>query len=240
MSLPKPYYQDDYVTLYQADCRDILPYLSQVNLIVTDPPYKLNNTTGTAGVVAKFACKWQGLLKVADVSANIVNEIAFDKWLPLIAKSLANPSHCYIFCNDKNLERLLNICKEEKLHLHNVLFWLKNNATPNRWYMKQGEFVIFLHKGKSFPINNLGSKTALKYLSVQQKCHPTEKPVSLLKHLIENSSQKNDVVLDPFAGSGSTLLAARALNRKSIGIEIDKKYCDLIVKRLNQKELSFG
>lgn len=64
--------------------------------------------------------------------------------------------------------------------------------------------------------------------------HDTEKPIDLMKILIKNSSNENDVVLDPFAGIGSTLIASMMLNRKSIGIEIDTGYCEKIIKRIGE------
>jgi DNA modification methylase len=70
--------------------------------------------------------------------------------------------------------------------------------------------------------------------------HPTEKPVMLLRQLIEASSLHGDVVLDPFLGSGSTVVAARTEGRRAVGIEIEERYCEIAAKRLAQEVLDFG
>ena len=88
-----------------------------------------------------------------------------------------------------------------------------------------------LRKGCAKNINMLGSNTVLEYRNkLGNKLHPTEKPVALLKHLIENSSQPDEIVLDPFAGCGSTGLACKQTHRNFIGYEIDKKYYDIALR----------
>ena len=117
--------------------------------------------------------------------------------------------------------------------LHNLLVWVKNNATPNRWYMKNCEYVILARKGKARAINNCGSKTVHQFDNILgTKTHETEKPVELLKQYIENSSHENDWILDPFGGSGSTACAVLELGRRFLTIEIDDKYIGNIHERL--------
>ncbi len=70
--------------------------------------------------------------------------------------------------------------------------------------------------------------------------HPTTKPLSLMKELVRLFSNENDRILDPFCGSGTTLVAAKDLNRRAIGIEIEEKYCEIAAKRLSQEVLNFG
>ena len=129
----------------------------------------------------------------------------------------------------KSIEKHINACR-----LHNILVWKKNNCTPNRWYMKNCEFVIFFHKGKSFPITNKNSSQLLEYKNIngKQKLHPTQKPTDLIKELILNSSKENDIVFDPFCGSGSTLVSAKELNRNYLGIDNDEKYINISLERL--------
>ena len=95
--------------------------------------------------------------------------------------------------------------------------------------MKNCEFVLFLHKGKSFPIKNLGDAQLFECnnISGKDKVHPTQKPIAYLERLILNSSNELDTVLDPFMGSGSTGIACKNLNRKFIGIELDKTYYEV-------------
>ena len=113
----------------------------------------------------------------------------------------------------------------------------KNNATPNRYYLNNAEFILMLRKGKAKNINDMGSKNVIEINNILgNKKHPTEKPVNLMKIMVKNSSNENEIVLDPFAGSGSTLIACKELNRRFIGIELDEKYYNVILERLNPKE----
>ena len=101
--------------------------------------------------------------------------------------------------------------------------------------MKNCEYILFLRKGKAKWINNIGdSKTIHQFDNIiGSKTHPCEKPVDLLKFYISNSSNECDIVFDPFCGTGSTLVAAKELNRQYLGYEIDEKYYDISVDRLN-------
>lgn len=225
-------------SLYCGDIAEGIAKCSEADLLVTDPPYRWNKTTGGRAKNDQFAAKWQGHIHGKDVvKASIpTNTINFKDWMGLVYDALKVQAHAYIFTNDKNLQDALNAATSAGFRLHNVLVWKKNNCTPNRWYMKNTEFILFLYKGKAFPINNLGSNQVLevKNLSHKEKVHPTEKPVELLKVLIENSSQPGQLVLDPFMGSGSTGVAALELGRKFAGIEINRDFWDTARKRIGE------
>ena len=223
--------------LYQGDCLEVMKNIEDgsVDLVVTDPPYSLNHTSGSSTSSAKQE-KWQGNLKAGDKTSNIINKIRFEEWVPEIYRVLKPDAHCYIFVNDKNVQEILNVCMKNGFKLHNILVWKKNNCTPNRWYMKNCEFIIFLHKGKSFPINNLESSQFLEYrnISGKNKLHPTQKPIELLEELILNSSTEGDIVFDPFMGSGSTGVACLNINRDFVGVELDKKYFEIAQNRIEE------
>lgn len=206
---------------------------SSVDLVVTDPPYKLNKTTGGVSKTG-FVDKWQGNIKGSDKTASILNDIKFSEWLPEVYRVLKDNSHCYIWVNDKNLSDLQKEAEKVGFRLHNILIWHKNNLTPNRWYMKNCEFILFLYKGKAKPIKNKNSAQLfeVKNKSGKNKLHPTEKPVEILKCLIENSSNEHDIVLDPFMGSGTTGVACLYTDRYFVGIELDKKYFDVAEKQI--------
>ena len=91
-----------------------------------------------------------------------------------------------------------------------------------------------LRKGGAKPINNMGSTTCLEFLNpTGNKTHPTEKPVDLLKHLILNSTNKGETVLDPFMGTGNTGIACIDTDRNFIGYEIDEKFFKIAEEKLN-------
>ena len=100
-----------------------------------------------------------------------------------------------------------------------------------------GEYTLFLRKGKAKTINNVGSKMVHEFDNILgNKLHPTEKPVDLMKLYITNSSNENDIVLDPFIGSGTTAVACIESNRKFIGYEIDKQYYDIAMNRIENSK----
>lgn len=111
-----------------------------------------------------------------------------------------------------------------------------------QYYMSQFEYILFFRKGKGIRINNCGTSDILNIPNIKTKdrngknLHDTEKPVELMKTLIENSSKENGLVLDPFMGIGSTGIAAIKSNRKFIGIEIDETYFNTAKKRIREVE----
>lgn len=162
-------------------------------------------------------------------------KLKISDWMPEIYRILKQSSHCYIFTNVLNLKEMLIESERVGFKLHNLLIWEKNNCTPSQFYMKNCEYVLFLRKGKAKWINDIGgSKTVHQYNNIiGHKLHPTEKPIDLLKLYISNSSNEGDIVLDSFAGSGSTLVASKELNRQYIGYEIDEEYYKVCQGRLN-------
>ena len=115
-----------------------------------------------------------------------------------------------------------------------------------QYYMSQFEYIMFFRKGKGIKINNCGTSDILRVPNVKTKdengknLHDTEKPIELMKILIENSSQPNDVVLDPFMGIGTTALAALSVGRDFIGIELDDNYFKISEKRIQTTNIEMN
>ena len=163
------------------------------------------------------------------------NEIQFSEWLPEVYRVLKQDTHCYIMINARNLKDLQTEAEKVGFVFQNLLVWKKGNATPNKYYMQQLEFILMLRKGAAKNINDMGTTNCLSTPNIiGKKVHPTEKPIALMDIMIRNSTNKGDIVLDPFAGSGSTLLAAKIADRRYIGFEIDPVYYEIADKRLNQ------
>lgn len=217
--------------IHNQDCITYMKSLPDkcIDLVVTDPPYK-----GISGGSHRKKGQPSGILSKNDGKLFKHNNINPELWIPEIYRVLKSETHCYIMTNTINLENYLRICREVGFGLHNLLCWEKNNCTPSQYYMKNCEYVLFLRKGKAKWVNNIGgSKTVHQFNSViGNKIHPTEKPVELMKFYIANSSKEGDIVFDPFCGAGSTLIAAKELNRKYIGCEIDIEYYKIALKRL--------
>lgn len=161
------------------------------------------------------------------------NDIAFSEWLPDVYRVLKKGTHCYIMVNARNLKELQTEAEEAGFVFQNLLVWDKGTATPNKYYMQGLEFILMLSKRPARNINDMGSKNLLSTPNIiGTKRHPCEKPVSLMAEMIRNSTNEGDIVLDPFAGAGSTLIAAKRLNRRYIGFEIDPQYYDIAYRRL--------
>lgn len=220
------------IELYNADCLEKMKGIEDksIDLIVSDIPYKIvsggRSKTGPKGILN------HDNLLVRQGKLFNHNDIEFSDFMPDLYRVLADNGHCYLMVNGRNLKELQIESEKVGFVFQNLLVWDKGNATPNRWYMNSCEFILFLRKGKAKRINNLGSKTILKVDNVRGKLHPTQKPTELMKIFIENSSNENDVVLDPFMGSGSTGVACLNTNRHFIGIELDKKYFEIASERL--------
>lgn len=217
--------------LAKGDAREILQKLKteSFDMILTDVPYR-TISGGTGGKNAPT-----GMLAKNDGKIFENNDIEFDEYMPELYRILKQDSHAYIFTNFLNLESIMASIRKAGFKIHNLLAWVKNNATPNRWYMKNGEYILLCYKGKAKAIKNCGSKTFHSFDNIHgKKLHETEKPVDLLQMYIENSTNEGDWICDAFGGSGATLIASLLSGRKCVSIEIDKKYVDISKERVNR------
>lgn len=217
--------------IQQGDCLELMKEIpdESVDLIVTDPPYKIIKGGCTNKAVRLKGANIENLKNGNIFSENKIN---FSDWLPLMYKSLKNKSHCYIMVNDRNLKDLITEAEKVGFKILNILVWKKNVHSPNRYYLKNCEFIVFLRKGNAKNINNMGTYSVLEVNSIKNKKHPSEKPVELMEILIQNSSNENDIVLDPFMGVGSTGIACQNTKRNFIGFELDEKYFKIAKERL--------
>lgn len=218
------------VTLMNGDFMECVKNIpdKSVDLVVTDPPYRC-----ISGGKSHLKNQPYGILSKNDGKVFEYNNITPAEYFPEIYRILKDDTHFYVMTNTLNIEEFLSVGKETGFKLHNILIWKKNNATPNRWYMKNCEYILFFRKGKAKSINNKGTKQIIEIDNILgKKSHPTEKPVELMKVLIENSSKEGDLVVDPFMGTGSAGVASVALKRDFIGCEIDSKYFCIAEKRL--------
>lgn len=228
------------INIKQGNSVELLKVLesNSIDLLVTDPPYKV----ATGGVpsdnnnVTLNKNRPKGILTEHSQLIKIIPK--FSEWIPECYRVLKNETHAYFMINSSNLIQLANEVEKAGFKIHNILIWRKNNCTPSQFYMKNCEYVIFCRKGKAKYINNMGDSKIVHDFNniIGNKVHPTEKPVELMQYYIENSSKENDVVLDPFMGSGSTGVACLKSNRKFIGFEIDENYYQIATDRLSYEK----
>lgn len=230
-------YKKNDIALFNNDCLEVLENIpnNSIDLVVTDPPYKVC-AGGGSSKNSKKVCS--GILSHDNKLARQGklfqhNDIKFSQWLPLVYDKLKDNTHCYIFINGKNLAELQTEAEKVGFKYQQLIVWDKGNATPTHYYMNAVEYILMLRKGTARNINNMGTKNILRIPNIiGNKLHPTEKPQSLMDILITNSSNKDDVVLDLFMGSGSSGVACLESGRKFIGCEIDKKYYDIAKERI--------
>ena len=226
MILPKPYYEKDGIVIYNAHCRNILRELPCADLAITDPPYGKETHAGARTgdgdkILVDFssitADELRGIMELANIKRWW---ISFMEWRHIA-----------------ELERKPPI----NLEFIRMGIWVKPNGAPQFTGDRPGtgwEGVGLFHKpGKKFW--NGGGHHAVWIDNKENTLHPTGKPISLINRLMDLFSLPDELVLDPFMGSGTTLLSAKELGRKAIGIEIEEKYCEIAAKRLSQDVFDF-
>lgn len=234
--MTQPYYQDDLVTLFHADASDMMHRMptDSFDHVITDPPYSEEvhkNAKSNAGSSDEFASidfaplRTQQLVSVFDQSARVAK-----RWV--ISTTSFQQAH------------LLSEHDSEFYDFKRMGVWVKTTYAPQILGDRPAtawEAILYLHS-KGVPSKWNGGGTHGNYIGniAQPNGHPTAKPLELYKQFIQNFTQPGESVLDPFAGSGTTLEAARMAGLQVTGIEISEKYCELIAKRLQQQEFDFG
>lgn len=192
------------------------------NLVVTDPPYNVNYE-GAAGK-----------LQNDNMSGDAFYSFLFDSFTN-IEKHLAKDGSIYVFHADTEGLNFRRAFTDAGFYLSGTCIWKKQSLVLGRSpYQWQHEPVLFgwKKKGKHLWYSDRKQSTIWEYDKPRKNAdHPTMKPVALIAYPILNSSMSNCIVLDPFGGSGSTLIACEQTDRACNTIEIDEKYCDVIVKR---------
>jgi len=228
--------------IYNEDCLEGMKKLpdNSVDLVITDPPYKITSrgNFGSTGGMLKKKISMNGR-----VFSN--NDIGITDWIGEVYRILKDGSHCYIMTNHTNLKKYLNEIEKAGFSFIKNLIWNKGNKIMGQYYMSQYEYIIFCRKGKGVAINDCGTSDILTVLNNKTKdnngdnLHDTEKPVGLANILIENSSQKGDVVVDPFVGVGWVAISSYLKQRKFICWEIDEGYYNSSLRRLGKIDKRF-
>ena len=218
-------------TLVLGDSKELCHHFAgQAKVIMSDPPYKLTSG-GLAKPVTKAGKKHKimGGMFSTDVYDNKGSLMDIPTWAEIAGvMSVIAATNCdaYVMANDKNIFKAEAAMEAEKWKLHNLLTWDKVFAVPCRFYMKHQEYVLYMWKGRARTINNRGSKQDFvqKPPRAEEKIHGTQKPVEVLDYYITNSCDKGEMVIDPYSGSASTLIAAGLAERRAIGFEINETH----------------
>lgn len=216
---PEPYYQDDFATIYHGDCREILPALT-FDSILTDAPY---------GVGLSY-----------DVHDDTVE--ALDGIVDALTPVLLNGGTHGVFPGVGNLHRWPQPTW--------TLCWMEPAGTrTGKWGFSTWQPVLaygpdpYLATGRGRQPDSLRT-TGTSATNLRERegntAHPCPKPLTVMRWAIERITRPDAVVLDPFMGSGSTLVAAKSHGRVSIGVDVSEAYCEMAAKRLAQEVLDFG
>jgi len=258
----KPYFQEDGFTLYHGDALNILNQIenNKYDLIFADPPYFLSNdgvTCKSGKMVSVNKGDW-------DKSKGFKEDTMFiDSWLKACKRVLKENGSIWVSGTLHNIYKVGYLLEKNGFNIINDIIWFKPNAPPNlscKYFTHSHEVVLWARKSKisqhTYNYEKMkkwnNPKDKLKNTDKQMRSvwsiplipknekkfgkHPTQKPLELLNRIISSSSNENDWVLDPFAGSATTGIVCSILNRKFVGIDSNEEYLDLAIKRFKDKK----
>lgn len=213
----KPYYQDDYVTLYHGDCLELADRWSTADVLVSDVPYGIDYQSGSRrDTLAK---------SIAGDKDTLARDTALEIW---------GEKPALIF----GTWRIPRPTATRQLLIWDTKGALGMGAMDLPWKPAHQEIYVL---GKGFSgkrTTDVLTHAPVQSMSRNGREHPHQKPLPLMNDLIAKCPA--GAVADPFAGSGSTLVAAKALGRKAIGVELEERYCEIIAKRCAQEVLDFN
>lgn len=238
----------DRIQLFNKDCLEIIPILenNSIDLLLTDPPYNLGefiqkrnyNIKNMRENSLEDMLDWDSLSK-EDYLINM------DKFFQKVSSKLKIGANIIIFISSLRIESIVEIAERYGFYYKTTGVWHKTNPMPrnmNLHFVSSNEFwIYFVYKKRTGNVFNNENRMIMDYiesstpksLEKQYGKHPTQKPIQVIEYLIKILSNEEDLVLDPFMGSGTTGKSAIKLNRRFIGIELNKKYFEIAEKRIS-------
>lgn len=237
-----PYYQDEAVTIYHGDCREILPYLPNVDLVLTSPQYNFDAGSG-------LGCKYYYTFDSKGYGDNYITDEYYQLQSEIL--ELIIPQAGLVFYNIQmisgNKDALFRLIGNYANFLKEIIIWDKRNAEPainENCLNSQFEFILvfsennkrkfqrcFFERGTLSNVWSIGKNIKNQYSTIH---HAAIMPDAVADRVLVSFSTTKDLILDPFLGSGTTAFCAKKLNRKCIGIEIEEKYCEIAAQRCSQ------
>lgn len=239
-----PYYQDDLVTLYHGDCREIIPSLSGIDAVITDPPYSsggMYRADRAASTSSKYQLTHETTRSYAAFAGDNRDQRSFEKWIDSWASEclrlVGDGGGIGVFIDWRNVASVVDAIQVAGWVYRGLTPWHKGtDLRPNKgWFRRNIEFVVW---GSAGPLltgpgadGDCWDGMFVARVNDGDKHHQTGKPVDLMEQMLSVRPEWQ-TYLDPFAGSASTLLAAKRLGRKAIGIEMSEEYCEIAAKRI--------
>ena len=219
----KPYYEEPGITIYHGDCREILPQLPKVDLVLTDPPYGINFRK-YASHIDKPGKEYMEMISILKGFVPLAILQYPEETMKYLVPIFGPPDEVFTWCYNSNIARQTRIFS----------FWgcdvdfTRVKTKPKNPTDKRVSDVVNHYDW-------ISDFSQVKNVSAEKENHPCQIPEKLMRLVLQFI--KAETILDPFMGSGTTLRAAKDLGRKAIGIEIEEKYCEIAVKRLRQEVL---
>lgn len=231
-------------TVYNEDCLEVLKRLESdsIDLIVTDPPYQIDNTNaGGKSDLSKSIQNMNNEIKNKDLVDGFDIKVLDE--LVRVNKNI----NMYFFCNKAQIPMYLEYFVTKINCSFDLIKWVKPNATPlfNNKYLSDTEYGVYVRKNAYCNPTNYKDASTLFQEPINgadkvKYGHPTIKPLELIRRLIRNSSKQDQIVLDPFIGSGTTAVASIIEGRKYIGCEYDQDFYDIAIDRISEVNCTNG
>lgn len=218
------------IKLYNDDCMNLLPSLADgsISLTLTDIPYDEVNRESN------------GLRNLNKSDADIIT-FPLDEFIDEVVR--VTSGSIYIFCGSVQVSYIRNRLIENGLSVRHCI-WEKTNPSPmngeHMWLSSIENCIFARKKGAYFDIKERCKSAVWKCATEKYKGHPTPKPIELMERLIQASSKRGDLVLDPCMGSGAVGVAAKRTNRNFIGIEMNNEYYDITTERIEKSVRGIG
>lgn len=240
---PEPYYRDESVTLYHGDCLEVMAAMEDgsIGAVLTDPPYSSGGRRENARSLRKSMLRseedddW-----IRGDAMSTQGFIWLMRQCGLQWRRILIPGgHALAFIDWRMAPNLAAALESADLRQHPVLVWDKQAFGMGAIFRNQHEFIVHMSAGN--PIDpqrkNVGNVLRFPAVHVSQRVHDCEKPVPLLHTLLSVVTPPGATVLDPYAGSGSVLVAAKNLGLPAIGIDSDERCCEQAARRVSQQTL---
>lgn len=227
------------IKLLNKDCIEVMSAMAEkgfkVDCIITDPPYEFNNNSGSVGNNDFTKRKLVKDRHLNFISYGFEYEKCFDLFL-----KIQDIPNILIFCSNNQITKTMKWFEDRKLNT-NLLVWNKTNPIPlcNGKHLSDVEFIVYVRgKGATFnndvPFDFKRKVYTSPIVSNKNRLHPAQKSVEHIERYIQLHTKENNLVFDPFMGSGTTGVACKNLNRKFIGCEIDLEYYNIAKERLER------
>lgn len=207
---------------------------NKIRAIITDPPYGVAYVENKKGF-AKLGTSDEKKIANDHIQSDSEYTEFTQKYLGAVLPYLEEYNACYIFNADAMYQALKLGMKQAGFYHSQTLIWIKNQPVMSRKdYLSQYELIAYGWFGKHKTERSKSKNVIYHPRPHKSKLHPTQKPIGLLRRFIPDNTSIGDIVYDPFLGSGSTAIACAHLGRKCIGIEVDEKYVEIILQRLEK------